>query len=103
MTKLPFITTKYRYFHSHSECGSLGLAIDNTGSGSAYLQIVLDLVDGLEKVPSWTLTTFDCCRVDSQVVSTNNVDILKASMVEINFSGSGGSLRATQGDIDLIK
>ena len=81
-----------------SECGSLGLAIDNTGSGRSYLQTYLDLVEGLEKVPSWTLTTFDCCRVDSHV-STDNVDILKTSIVKINFSGSGGTLCATQGHL----
>ena len=96
---------------THSECGSLGLAIDNSGSGSAYRQNVLDLVNSLQKVPFWTLTTFNDFSENTAfedvapenvdfLVSTDNVDILKENIVGIDFSGSfDGALRATQGDL----
>ena len=97
--------------HIFTECGALGLAIDNTGSGVNHLQIALDLVEGLERVPFWTLTTFKDFSKEAAfeevapenvdfLVTTDNVDILKESMAEINFSGNGGgdiALRATQG------
>ena len=103
---------------THSECGSLGLAIDNTGSGSDYLQILLGLVESLEKVPFWTLTTFNDFsnkiafeEIASEnvdfLVSTDNVDIFKESLIKMNFSGGGSTsdfaLRATQGEHDLSK
>ena len=107
---LPFFILHYL------ECGPLGLAMDNTGSGAGIMKFALELVDGLKgkgtAIPSWTLTTFN--DVDASIafediasenvehiLSTDNVDTLRESMAtKVKFSGGGdGPERATQGNL----
>lgn len=94
-------------------CGSIGFAIDNTGSGSSVITTAYNLVDALKskgtEVSSWTLTTFNDVNaalgfeeIDSSnvklVTTTDNIDTFRQSMTAIEHSGGGdGPERATQG------
>lgn len=94
-------------------CGSIGFAIDNTGSGSSVITTAYGLVDALKskgtEVSTWTLTTFNDVNaalgfeeIDSSnvklITTTDNADTFRQSMTAITHSGEGdGPERATQG------
>ena len=99
----------------HIGCGSIGFAIDNTGSGSSVMTIAYGLLDALKsketEISSWLLTTFN--DVDASlgfeaidpknvelVTTTDSIDTFRQSMTTITHSGGGdGPERATQGGI----
>ena len=95
-------------------CGSIGFAIDSTGSGGQEdrSKAALDLVDGLKSkgidISSWTLTTFndksggweDIDPVNVQlIVTTDNTDTFQQGLENVTFGGGNDPTeRVTQGN-----